>query len=445
MPRPSCFLGLVLLLALGGCGGGGGTTTNGGSPPDLADVAVYAADSPYALVLKECATATAEADLCTLATLPLIGAAAPDPTVADVMDRVLVSHPWMGERFAQVLEQLPPDLLILFKGVTAVVIDADIRPSYYDAGNAALYLDPADLWLTNEEKATISQAPDYRNDFGAQLQFVPLTRYVLGDSYAYSYYPLDGTATRQLSDILYPMARLLYHELAHANDYLPPALQPGLDPQLTPYRAELSVAADSVAAHLYAVSPLTSGFWKDLGRVLYAGVPPSTEQLGYSAAQVGSEFAADVAGDPYGYSTAHEDVAMLFEATMMKYHFGIDRDTAFTDRPATATPACDDYLVQWGVRRRIGDPAVKPRAAQVAAELLPGSDLGAFFAALPAPTPLVDGQGWCANLGIGTVYSPGAGAGPGDSRRADKGGSASGGMTRESECRRHARIASDKV
>ena len=413
------------MLVLYGCGGGGGTASDvggGSSPPDLSDVAVYVADSPYAPLLKGCATATAEADLCTLATLPLIGAAAPDPTVADVMDRVLVSHPWMGERFAQVLAQLPPDILTLLKGVTAVVIDADIRPSYYSAETAALYLDPADLWLTNEEKATISRSPDYRNDFGDQLQFVPLTRYVKGDSYAYTYYPLDGTATRQLSDILYPMARLLYHELAHANDFLPPARQPGLDLQSTPYQATIAVADDTVSAHLYAVAPLTSAFWPALARVLFAGVPPTAEQTGYSAAQVGDEFAADVADDAYGYASRYEDVAMLFEATMMAYHYGIDRDIAFTDRPATAAPACDDYLVGWGVRRRIGDPAVKPRAAQVAAELLPATDFDPFFIALSPPIPMNAGRGWCANLTIGTASTQGlapARAIPAEQIRAD--------------------------
>ena len=399
------FCAVALLALLCGCGGGG-NSTGGGYSPDLSDVSVYAADSPYAPVLKACATASDEAHLCTLQTLPLLGTTAPNPTVAAVMDRVLVSDPWMGDRLAQVLEQFPPDLLTLFKGVTAVVIDGDINPAYYSISSAALYLNPADLWLTNEEKATISQVPDYRSDFGAQLQFVPLGRYVLGNQYAYNYYPLDGTDTRQLSDILYPMARMLYHELAHANDFLPVAQQQSIDPQLTPYRAAIALQNDSVAAHLVAAAPLTSTVWQGLGQVLYRGVTPSAEQLDYTAAQVGSAFAADVASDPYAYSTVHEDVAMLFEETMMRYHFGIDRDLAFADRPETTTPVCDDYLVEWGVRRRIADPAVNPRAELVSAEILPDSDLTSFFAALPAPISMFVGQGWCSNLSL-VAYAQG--------------------------------------
>jgi hypothetical protein len=405
---------LAAILLFGACGGGDKSfdVGPGGSNPDLADVAVYRPASPYAGVLKDCATAGSLNRLCTMQTLPLVGQAAAAPTAADVMDRVLVSHPWMALRFEEVLNQLPPDILTLFKGVTAVVIDADIRPSFYSSGTAAIYLDPANLWLTNEEKATIAQDPDFRSGFGAELQFVTLSRYVQNNSYAYAFFPLDGTETRQLSDLVYPMARLLYHELAHANDFLPPAAQPLLDRQLTPHAARQALANESVAAELVLTSPLTSLLWQSLAQVLFLGVPATAEQASFPAGLVGVHFAGDGATDAYGYSTIHEDVAMLFEETMMKYHFGIDRDVAFSDLPVTDLPVCDDYLVQWGVRSRIGDAAVKPRAEGVAAALLPDADLTAFLAGLPAATPMPAGVGWCANLTLGAVAPLGLAAGP---------------------------------
>ena len=397
---------LAFLLLLGACSGGGGSSSDR-SAPDLSDSFVYMLDSPYAPVLKNCATATDEADLCSMDVLPLIGQDTSTPTVADVMDRVVVSHAWMGARFEQVLKQLPPDILTLFKGVTGIVIDSDIRPSSYRWGPAVIYLDPANLWLTNDEKATISRASDYRSDYGADLQFISLWRYVLNNDYAYDYYPLNGTETRQSGDVLYPMAAILYHELGHANDFLPPTLQSSLDRHLTPYRAILSLLDVNVAAHLYATYPLQSQIWGDLGQVLYFGIPPTEEQQSYSAAYVGNQFGSDVASDPYGYSTIHEDLAMLFEETMMKYHYDIDRDVAFTDRPASGTPTCDDYLVQWGTRNRIGKTTVKSRAQLVAGELLPEADLTAFFASLPAPTAMTTGRGWCSNLSLGAVPAGG--------------------------------------
>jgi len=398
---------IVLLLLLSACGGGGGGTSSDlgpvYSPPDLSDVTVFQSAGPYADVLQACATATSEAQFCTLSDLPLIGQEAAAPTVSDVMARVLVSHPWMAVRFEEALNQLPEDILTLFKGVTAVVIDSDILPSYYSSGTAAIYLDPSYLWLTNEEKATVTKASDYRSNFGSELQFIDLWRYVRDNDYAYAYYSLSGTETRHLEDILYPLARILYHELAHANDFLPPALQEALDLQATPLEAARTLADQQVAAHLQAVSPLTSSLWYDLAEVLFQGVTPTAEQRGYSAGFAGADFGLDVANDPYDYASIREDVAMLFEETMMKYHFDIDRDIAFTDRPLLFDPVCDDYPVHWGVRNRISDPLVKFRAAQVASELLPTTDLSGFFAGLPIPTPLIVNLGWCSNLNPGGV------------------------------------------
>jgi len=393
----------ALLLLLYSCGGGDNDATTLWPTPNLTDVSAYNPDSPYTGVLKPCATATDGINLCSLETLPLIGQDTLTPAVANVMDRVLVSHSWMGRNFEEILKQLPPDILSLLKGVTAIVIDSDIRPSFYSARTAAIYLDPSNLWLTNEEKATISQSPDYRNDFGDELQFVTLARYVKDNSYANTFYSLNGTETRQLNDILYPVARQLYHELAHANDFLPPIMLPAIDPQTTPFAAVQALETDQVARHLVTTYPLTSKLWRSLAQVLYLGVPATAEQQDYTGDFVGLQFESDGANDPYGYSTIHEDVAMLFEETMLKFHFGIDRDIAFSVEPAKVDPVCDDYLIQWGVRNRLGEVNVKSRAELVVRELLIGSDLDAFFDGIPLPTSMMTNLGWCSNLNLGAV------------------------------------------
>jgi hypothetical protein len=392
---------VLAIVVLAGCGGGGSDHSYvgpAGTSPDLSDVFVYAANSPYQGVLKGCATAATTADLCSMTTLPLLGQEVVSPTVDDVMNRVLVSNQWMGDRFRQVLENLPPDILQLLKSVTAIVIDGDIRPSFYSSQTAAIYLDPSNLWLTNEEKATISQAPDYRSDYGAALQFVPLWRYVLDNDYAYTYYSLTGSETRQLSDILYPTAAVLYHELGHANDFLPPADIPSLDRQWTPRQASEALSGKSVSAGLEAAYPLTSTTWFSLAQVLYFGANPTQNLIALTPATVGEDFASDAATDPYGYADRYEDLAMLFEETMMKYHFDIDRDVAFTSTPPANSDVCSDFVVGWGERDRIGDPAVKKRAEFVASRILPDEDLSAFFADLPAPTLMTAGLDWCQNL-----------------------------------------------
>jgi hypothetical protein len=401
--------GFAVLLLLYACGGGGTSADlgPGGTSPDLSDVSVHVSGSPYAAVLKDCALAASEASLCRMDTLPLLGHDSSTPTVADVMDRVLVSHAWMGTRFEEVLNLLPADLLTLFKGVTAIVIDSDIRPSFYASRTAAIYLDPANLWLTNAEKATISKSADFRSDFGADLQFVSLRRYTKDNEYAYPSFSLSGSETRQLTDLIYPLARLLYHELAHANDFLPPDSQATLDPQLTPFAAIATLESSSAAVQLDATAPLTSLVWRDLAEVLFRGAPATSVQMAYSGSQVGDEFASDAASDTYGYASIREDVAMLFEETMMKYHFDVDRDIAFTIVPTVGSPVCDDYLVEWGVRNRLGAATVKSRAEQVAAALLPGTDLSGFFAGVPDPTPMTNNLGWCGNLTLGAVTTLG--------------------------------------
>ena len=53
------------------------------------------------------------------------------PTFDRVMDRVVVSHRWMGERLEEVLRRAPDDLLRVLGAISAIVIDADVRPSFY--------------------------------------------------------------------------------------------------------------------------------------------------------------------------------------------------------------------------------------------------------------------------------------------------------------------------
>ena len=114
------------------------------------------------------------------------------------MSRVVVSHPWMGERFKAFLEQYDQndDFKNLLRATTAIVISYDVRPSFYWAATGAIYLDPNYLWLTQAERDTINEAPDYRSGFGAELQFEMLWRYVKDNDYANQYFPLEQRVNR---------------------------------------------------------------------------------------------------------------------------------------------------------------------------------------------------------------------------------------------------------
>jgi hypothetical protein len=404
---------LAIIALLTACGGGGsGGSGSGGFGSNISVTATNnnvangvfrpaVADSPYKAKLVDCVKIVndAPANNCKLSSLPFIGQKSSAPTKADILAQTVVSHPWMAVRFEQLLDQMPQDIFLLFRGVTAVVIGADIRPSHYRSDTGAIYLDPADLWLIASERATISKAEDFRSGFSNGLAFRSLWRYVQGKSDAFGYFPLDGSvSTRLISDIVRPMGDLLFHELAHANDFMPPAYVAQVDPQSTPSDAINALSNVRTSTALTLQIPLNSQMQFDLGRIMFQGVTATAAQKQLTAEQVGLDFAIDGASDSYNYASQFEDTAMLFEEVMMKYHFNVDREVAFTDAPPATGASCANYVVRWGVINRIGQPLVKSRAQVIVQKILGINDSTIYFATLPAPRSMLIGVDWCSNL-----------------------------------------------
>ncbi len=384
----------VVALALGGCGGDDG---------DLADIYTYQADSPYSGVIEPCVRAEDDGDHCTLGTLPVLGMETGAPGIPAIMDRVAVSHDWMGARFRELLAQMPADMLPLFKSVTAVVIDADIRPAYYTAATGAIYLDPALLWLSVAEKKTINPKQDFRAGFDDPLAFRHLNRYVKDGAAAYRMGSLLDDSARELDDVVLLAARLLLHVLAHANDFIPPDSYHVLNTGQTLSEAANTLSEQWVSSRLVDVAPLTSETMFSLAGVMYSGHDPAIEDLEISAGEVGAAFEIDGAGDDYGHTTQYEDLAMLFETVMMKYFFDADYEMAFTGVPEH--PAlCDSYRIGWGVRNRVGDAKVKSRAEFVARQLLPDVAFDDFFTTLD-PATEISGD-WCIESGESERQKP---------------------------------------
>ena len=366
---------------------------------DFADARVYRRDSPHAAALLDCAR-IARSDLsCTPARLPPLGAQSAAPDIDAIMDRVLVSHDWMGARFETLLGRLPADIRLLLRSTTAIIIDADIRPSFFWLGTGAIYLDPSYLWVSAEEKATISYEPDYRSDFGADLQFEVLWRYMDGGAAAYSWCGMgNADCSRTLDDIELPLARLLYHELAHANDYLPNGEIATLDPALSLYGNLVALRTRRVNRLLEDSIPLLSATLGGLAAVRFGGEEASEAQHDITPETVGSELHGDGAAAFYSYYSAAEDVAMLFEASMMKRNYGFDFLLGTTSRPGVEQPVCDDYIIGWGQTNRLAADSVSPRGQLVAAAILPDVDWDSAFANLGDNALLPMGVGWCSGV-----------------------------------------------
>jgi len=289
-----------------------------------------------------------------------------------IMQRVVVSHKWMGDRFSEMLDLLDDDIKILLGAVTAIVIDDDIIPSYYWGLTGAMYIDPRYLWLTPQEVLNITKKEDFRSEYSNGLQFLEARRLLINGNYASAYFPMDENLTRTREDIKLDFASLLYHELAHANDYFPPYLRDQVNNSDSVLDALNSIFTQNITHKLYENYPLTSDELKAMGQVMYRGEKASSEQNRTTATQIGELFSQDNAVTMYAYSTAFEDTATLFQNLMLKRHYNIEVDYAFLEKPTKKDNLiCADFIVGWGVRNRIADREVRQRANFVFQKIFP--------------------------------------------------------------------------
>lgn len=326
-----------------------------------------------------CVTINDEKNACSLATLGFIGQQETLPDKATIMSRVLVSHPWMADNFSRLLDQMPEDMYRLFASTTAIVIHSDIRPAFFWAATGAIYLDPYYLWMTGEQKATINPAGDYRSRYDDALSFTRIAQYSLNGRY-----PFGNGNSRTEQQALYVLSALLFHELAHANDYFPRAELAAADSRLTPLALAERLIGHSTSLDLYNRYPLQSDILYQLGRVQFQGEQASDMLIALTASDVGNYFAADGANDAYNYSTLYEDTAMLFEEAMMKIHYGIDREMAFATVLATPPNVCSNISLDWTAINRVLSTQVIHRAEQVVNRLLPDNNHSDFFINPPA-------------------------------------------------------------
>ncbi|WP_305462789.1 hypothetical protein [Photobacterium leiognathi] len=138
-------------------------------------------------------------------------------TISDIEQRLFVSHPWMAESFLSVLSTLPSSLLPLFRSVSAIVIADDIRPSFYSANTATIYIDPRYLWRDEEEWLTIVPKDDFRDQFKANVSFLAVRQNV--DSAGIPVQWISDTfsarnTTRTIEQLQPALFRLLVHELS---------------------------------------------------------------------------------------------------------------------------------------------------------------------------------------------------------------------------------------
>lgn len=375
---------------------------SGGFFPDAADRIVtpntfsYNADSPYAEALESCVYNNLVDSSCTFEQLPLIGQEHPSPTVDDIMDRVLVSHAWMGARFEQYLQQsiAAQDMLQLLRATTAIIISYDVRPSFYWSATGAIYLDGNNFWVTPEERDTLNDQPDFRSGFGSELQFFIPWRYVKNNDYYFSSseYPDEARLSKSFEDMEASITWLMYHELGHANDFFPPSTWQTIDQNTSPLLYINDNDPNSTA--FSSNYPLQSSELSGLAQVSFAGQTASEQQKNLTGQDVALYFEPDDAAAYYSYSTIREDYAILFERFMMLYRMQVNADVAVVPSDSA------NFEVVWGQRDRISEPALQPRVRAVVEQILPQLNVANIQASLPAPLLMTPGLSWNENLNL---------------------------------------------
>ena len=107
---------------------------------------------------------------------------------------------------------------------------------------------------------------------------------------------------------------------------------------------------------------------------------------------------------------------------MMKAVFDMDVHYAFTSQPEDPEDYyCDELIVGWGARRRLGNPAVALRAGRAVAAIYGESDAIEAFVAEQSgtETPMAPGVDFCTNLEGGATSRSRAASG-GCARRASR-------------------------
>ena len=361
---------------------------------NLDDTFVYNENSLYKDRLKAC---VAYDKSCSLNTLPLLREEG-EVTKERIKARLVVSHKWMGDRFLEMLDLLDDDIKELLGAVTAIVIDNDIHPAFYTTQTGAIYIDPRYLWLNESEAKDITQKDDFRAKYGSKLKFIPTWRYVKDGQNAIGYSDLSNPKPRTREDIKLSLARLLYHELSHANDFANRDVVASVDRDIPIVEALEINKEQRISYKLYNSMPLTQSTLKHLGKVLYFGEDATYDDKQLEASDVGSLFATDSATNMYNYANEYEDLAMLFETAMMKYHYNIEMDIGFVITPK-APQSCDDYILSWGVRNRIAKSDIANRASFVLKHMLPNRDWDEFIQnGIGTTSSLPTNVGWCASL-----------------------------------------------
>lgn len=324
----------------------------------------YTVSSPYAEAMSECVYADDEEESCSLAKLPLLGISKNKITVNDILNRTMISHQFLGEAFKQTLMRMDPEILQMFGAVNSIVIADNINPSFFSMTSGAIYLSGLYFWRNSEEFEIVKKKKDIRAEYGSSLQFGSYDNYTR-NSRSIGYRAQKNVQT--YAEIFFPLVKLLFHELTHANDFFPKSFYQNIEPQdlkLTYRQIGYARYEESKLISQNQPSHLTSVKLLHLGEVLFHGESETVEDGLLKASDIAEEFEKEIATDFYSFSTTLDDLAMNAEESLMLYYFNFYKIVVIHESLSSnvKTPEDYDYPIVWGQKGRVLIPEIKERA-----------------------------------------------------------------------------------
>lgn len=357
------------------------------------EISMYIEGNPDAEKIKKCALANTIEKSCLVLDSPLLGINQTEVTIDAILAKTLVSRKSYGDTFKSILKMIPPESLIMFGAVNAVVIADRITPSFYTFTSGAIYLSASYFWKTPEEKIASHKIVDYRSDFGNSLSYEVSNEYVKDKK---DIWYSKSRSFRTNEEIAPALISLIFHELAHANDFFQKSFYNSSDLNMN---KTFYTITDERWGKLETLSQnvkvkLKSEILLRVGKILYQGEEATIEDKNLKAALLSDEFNNDGASDMYAYSSENEDVAMLVERAMFFHYFKYNSYTYFFKFPGPDFKIPRDYTYEIGgaVKNKITDAKVKERAQDVLEKMFDATYAQSVINSLDKSSPTFYGE-----------------------------------------------------
>ena len=312
-----------------------------------AKLMAFKTDSPFAQKLMICSYPDTEEKSCIVKELPLLGMNSQKISVNDILNRTLVTHQFLGEKFKQVLLKMPPEALAFFGAVNGIVISSEVTTNAYWARSGFIYLNAQLFCRSKDECQTFSKEND--------SQRVPV-RFV--NDYIHNQ---KSIWTESISDdqiLLYKVAATLFHELSHANDYFEPSFVRSNDLAIEKSYDELTFERMTVRQMISQRMPASpkSERLEHLAGIIYKNEEIKEDDLSLSPQSIVDEFLAENTNDLYSHLNHEEDMARLVEEALMLTYFNIPRLIVFTDKSNS---------IVYAEKRRVANPSLRARVLYI--------------------------------------------------------------------------------